>query len=350
MNEHCLPELTAYQIQITARAQTPLAFDRQPGQQLRGALFGILRRHYCPAPTDPDPGHSAICPVCWLLAREDENWWRGRDPVRAYTIIPPLDKGPKGRPPYHYHPGETFTFGVTLFGPAINLLPYLVLALPEMGRVGVGRPLAENQGRRGRFTPVRLLCVHPLTGQEQTLLAEGETIVQMPALAVTTADVIQAAERLAAQCNGRIRVRFLTPTRIIRQGQLTHRPLFRPFFGRLVDRIEGLAREYGQAEKMDSKPALIAADHVELVSDETTWVDLTSHSTRTGRTTPAGGFVGLATYSSSQWRVLLPWLVWGTLTQVGKNAVKGEGKFEIENARNWHYSSHKENPCPSFNT
>ncbi len=326
-----LPELTSYHLRVEVRAQTPLAFDRQPGQQLRGALFGVLRHHYCPAPTDPDPSHSATCPVCWLLAREDETWWRGRDPARAYTVVPPLAQAPSGRPPYHYRPGETFTFGLTLFGPAIHLFPYLVLALPEMGRLGVGRPLAENQGRRGRFTLVRLSCIHPLTGQEQTLLGEGETIVQVPSLAVTTADVIEVAERLAAGCKGKVRIRFLTPTRIVRQGQLTHRPLFRPFFGRLVDRIEGLAREYGQADGMDPRPALAAADRVELVSEETTWVDLTSHSTRTGRTTPAGGFVGLATYVSSQWPVLLPWLVWGTLTHVGKNAVKGEGMYRIAN-------------------
>lgn len=348
METHGLPQLTAYHIVVEVRAQTPLAFDRQPGQQLRGALFGVLRRHYCPAPTDPDPGHSAVCPVCWLLAREDENWWRGRDPVRAYVIVPPLDRGPNGRPPYQYRPGETFTFGLTLFGPAISLFPYLILALPEMGRVGVGRPLAENQGRRGRFALVRLSCVHRLTGQEQRLLGEGETLVQMPALAVTTADVIQAAERFAAGCDGRIHIRFLTPTRIVRQGQLTHRPLFRPFFGRLVDRIEGLAREYGLVEGMDPKPALAAADHVELVSEETTWMDLTSRSTRTGRMTPVGGFVGLATYASSDWSVLLPWLVWGTFTHVGKNAVKGEGKFEIDQLTDRCVS--KENLCLSSNT
>jgi hypothetical protein len=341
MNTYGLPELVSHHLQIEGRAQTALAFNRQPGQQLRGALFNVLRRHYCPSPTDPDPGHSAICPVCWLLAREDETWWRGRDPVRAYTIVPPLDPGPKGRPPYHYCLGETFSFGLRLFGQAIQLMPYLVLALPEMGRVGIGRPLDENQGRRGRFALVRLSCVHPLTGQEQVLLSEGETMIQMPALAVTTADVVQAAERLAASCNNRVRIRFLTPTRIVRQGQLTHRPLFRPFFGRLVDRIEGLAREYGRAEGIDPKPALAAADHVELVSEETTWVDLSSHSTRTGRLTPTGGFVGTATYASSDWSLLLPWLVWGTLTHVGKNAVKGEGIYQIE--------GHWRLPCPSSN-
>ena len=37
-----------------------------------------------------------------------------------------------------YKPGERFEFGLTLFGRALQFLPYFVLAVPEMGRLGVG--------------------------------------------------------------------------------------------------------------------------------------------------------------------------------------------------------------------
>ncbi len=330
MTNHGLPELTSHHLRIEVRAQTHIAFGRQPGGQLRGALFGVLRHHCCPAPDDSDPGHSAICPVCWLLAREDTEWWRGRTPVRAYAIEPPLPDPPGGRPPFHYAPGETFTFGITLFGPAINLLPYLILALPEMGRVGAGRRLPQNDGHRGRFTLVSIRCVHPLTGEEQVLMGEGETMVQVPTLSVTTADVLEAADRLLNRINGKVRLRFLTPTRIIaRRRQRIRRPLFRPLFGRLVDRIEGLAREYGDASGANAKPALAAAERVELICEDTVWIDLTSHSARTQRSTPIGGFVGHAAYMTTDWEPLLPWLVWGTLTHVGKNAVKGDGWYEV---------------------
>ncbi len=325
-----LPQLTSHHLRIEVRAQTHIAFGRQPGGQLRGALFGVLRHHYCPAPDDPDPGHSAICPVCWLLAREDAGWWRGNTPVRPYTIEPPLPDPHNGRPPFHYRPGETFTFGITLFGTAVNLLPYLILAIPEMGRVGAGRRLPQNKGHRGRFTLVNIRCIHPLTGEEQLLLGEGGSTVQIPTLPVATADIQEAADRMLARINGRVRLHFLTPTRIIARGrQRIRRPLFRPLFGRLVDRIEGLAREYGDIGEIDVKPALEAAEHVELICEDTVWVDLSSHSSRTGRSTPIGGFMGYATYMTKDWAPLLPWLIWGTLTHVGKNAVKGDGWYEV---------------------
>lgn len=44
-----------------------------------------------------------------------------------------------------------------------------------------------------------------------------------------------------------------------------------------------------------------------------------------------GGFVGTATYHAplEVWQPLLPWLIWGQGTQVGKDTVKGNGWYEI---------------------
>lgn len=330
MTQYGLPKLIAHRIRIEARAETPLTLGPQPGQQLRGALFGILRRHYCAAPTDPDPGHSAVCPVCWLLAREDDSWWRGHTPVRPYAIDPPSPSYDEIPQRIHYEPGEILSFGITLFGQAVNLFPYLVVALPPMGQTGLGHRQDALNGRRGRFALQQITEDNTFTGQKEILFSMGEQMVRAPSLAITTEDVIRAAQAMADDVGDELTLRFLTPTRIIRQGQLTHRPLFRPLFGRLVDRIEGLAREYGDASEIDPKPALAAAERVELVRDETRWIDLTSHSTRTGRTTPAGGFIGQATYRSDDWPVLLPWLLWGAITHVGKNAVKGEGWYDFD--------------------
>jgi len=72
-----------------------------------------------------------------------------------------------------------------------------------------------------------------------------------------------------------------------------------------------------------------AADTVQLVRDETHWWDLKGYSSRLGRGQVLGGFVGRAVYSAPDWRPLLPWLLWGVSTHVGKNVVKGCGIYRL---------------------
>ena len=42
------------------------------------------------------------------------------------------------------------------------------------------------------------------------------------------------------------------------------------------------------------------------------------------------GIVGTATYYAPDWRPLLPWLIWGQSTHVGKNVVKGCGIYQLQ--------------------
>lgn len=41
--------------------------------------------------------------------------------------------------------------------------------------------------------------------------------------------------------------------------------------------------------------------------------------------------MGTATYQAEEWEDLLPWLILGQGTQVGKSAVKGAGVYSITN-------------------
>jgi len=323
--------LIAQRFWFTVDVQEPIEWYPFKGPSIRGALFGALRRHYCFAPDEPDPTHSAVCPVCWLLSREDPGWERGRTPPRPYTIEPPLETKTR------YEPGESFSFGITLFGQATNLFPYLVLAVPEMGRAGIGRKGEENK-RRGRFSLRLIEEVNPLTGQRRKLLGRGERMVQAPESPAEHKQVQALAEELAGKFATRrspLLIRFLTPTRIgERRAEekrwLVNRPLFAPFFRRLLERLEALSTLYGGGPPDWDKDALLAlADEVRLVEDRTRWVDIRSFSRRLGRTTPVGGFLGEAVYEAEDWRPLLPWLIWGTMTHVGKDAVKGNGWYEL---------------------
>ncbi len=335
-------DLKAYALEFTAAAKTPLELPAWPGSALRGALLGVLRRHYCPVPEGDDSAHTAICPVCWLMARENPQWRTGHTPVRPYTVAAlggqgrPMDHAVNGNAGWHrLEPGDTFTFRITLFGVAVNLLPYMVLAVPAMGQLGLGRRLAERRGKRGQFALRRIEALNPLTGQRELIMKPGRHEIAMPTVFVDQAAIDAAAERLLASLErGEVTVEFRSPTRLVEQGRLLKVPRFRPLFQRLMERVEGLAGEYaGGRPNWDYAALVEAAGRVRLVRNQTHWVEVKSGSRRTGRVTPLSGFVGQATYAADDWRPLLPVLLWGCVVQVGRNAVKGNGWISVRTAQ-----------------
>lgn len=323
--------LTIHHLRFTAEAQSVIELGAYKGSALRGAWQSHLRTLYCAQQTDHDPLHANLCPVCYLLSREADP----SDNRRPYAFEPPLT------PQSRFLPGERFDFGLSIYGHAVQFLPYIVLAVQQMGQAqGLGKPI--HAGQRGTFRLVQIAEANPLTGEEATLYAAGDSKIQMPRHPVTPEQVERAAQRLAgALPGGRLTLEFLTPTRLTERGGLVREPRFLPLLARLTDRIARLAESFGAPLGAPPSPALAyeergellaLAARVELVEDRTHWWDLSGHSTRLDRQQPMGGFVGRATYRADEWGPLLPWVVWGASAHVGKNAVKGEGWYRVEEA------------------
>jgi hypothetical protein len=324
---------TIYHLRFTVEVETTIVMEAFKGSALRGAWQSHLRTLYCAQTDNTDPLHQTLCPVCYLLSRETGS---GED-RRPYAFLPPLTTQTT------FEPGERFTFGISLFGQALQFLPYLVLAVGQMGQAqGIGKAIHDSararNSRRGTFRLVNITEVNLINGQEHTLLAEGSTMVQMPQCAVTSQQIVEKSAEIAQQLattDYRLLVNFLTPTRIVRDERLVKQPHFTPFFARLVDRMSALRSQFSEELPItrEEKGALVAlADQIWLVGDETRWWDIKGHSARLGRTQPLGGYVGQAVYQASAlevWRPLLPWLLWGQSTQVGKNVVKGCGWYEV---------------------
>ncbi|HUV90560.1 MAG TPA: CRISPR system precrRNA processing endoribonuclease RAMP protein Cas6 [Anaerolineae bacterium] len=316
--------LKTYHLRITLRTETRVVLGEHKGAALRGALINALRRHYCTAPllSAGDPArqaHTAECPVCRLVAAEDLSRTRGSDIPRPYVLEPPLHSQTT------YMRGDLLIFRLGLFGDAADLYPFLLTAVLQMGHEGLGRPIHE--GRRGTLSVRRIEAVNPLTREQVMLMGEADQpVTAEPTLPVTHELVQRESARWPAD---RITVRFLTPTRITANGRLAHSAQFQPFFQRLLERIIDLWRAYaGSDPPLDARTLIEHAAHIRLVADETRWVELESTSGRTGRRIPIGGYMGNATYSG-ELRPLIPWLLWGTCLHVGKNAVKGDGWFEM---------------------
>jgi CRISPR-associated endoribonuclease Cas6 len=319
--------LVTHHFLFTTEVVSPLELDEHSGAALRGNFFDAVWTRFCNNKAAPTcaacPLHS-MCPVSALVAPLREENERGRDIPRPYVILPPLDA-------QHYEPGEQLIFGITLFGSIVQFFPYIILATKSLESNGLGRKLNENQGQRGRFKIKQIESYNPVSAERQVIYKAGKPLVEAPTLSVTSMDVSIRAAALPAK---RITINFLTPTRILFKEKLVHHAAFRPLVQRLLERLTALERAYGIEEALGLtgrwRELVELADQIECSDDSTRWEELQSYSRRLLHTTPIGGIQGEATFEGD----LAPFhelLVWGELIHVGKNAVKGNGWYRIEN-------------------
>lgn len=323
MNEHIhlMNGLSVQHLQFTVQPTESIVLSAQPGTELRGALYQVLSTNFCSEPRGPQtPGHTERCPVCWLLAAEDHQSERGQDVPRPLTVEPPYKQ-------HMFHPGDSLSFGYTLIGQAQALLPFVARAVQKMGQVGVGLG-------RGRFKLAQISEYSPLQA-EARLLLESPPVIKNPRLQITPT----AIETVAQQYTGAAYLEFITPLRLTRQKQLVKQLDPLTFMQRLLERVQSLAMRYAVSPIHPTREQwrehclqlLQHAAEIEVVHDNTTWMEAWSGSRRQQRYLPLGGMVGTV-----QWHnidpALIPWLLWGQSLHVGKNAVKGNGWYQVKPA------------------
>ena len=276
------------------------------------------------------------CPVCFLLAPVDEQDRRGRDVPRPYVLRAPSANGRDSVRPVGYAPGQTLEFGLATFGRALSQFPYALLGIEEMGRRGVG------EARRGLFRLDEVWADNPLAGSQDAIYRRArDGTVRTPALPIDAAQVAEEAATLAAHGGDRrLRVEFLTPTRLIERDRLVKPEMFnlRALLARLLERLRALFGRYSgdgstdeavSARPFDAAELLSLADTVRVTERRLVWRELFRGSGRHGRMVPMGGLLGEVVLEG-ELGPLVPWLVWGTLVHVGKDAAMGNGLLRLE--------------------
>ncbi len=346
-----MQHFTAHRLIFVTQAQTTIELNEHQGSAIRGALFHALRHKFCAFSRDRNAqcqtcALATTCPVATLVSTLSPGHQRGQDRPRPFTIQPPrFESGhpwehSDGRVTFRYEPGETLSFGLTLYANSLALFPYVVLATTEFEEGGLGRKCQQSTGRwrRGTLAVREVWAENPLTGERQPVIRAGSRQVQVPDIPITHQQVMERGRRENGEWRmedgeKRITLCLLTPTRIIERGHLLkpHDFRFRPFFQRLLERLEALSGYFSDTPLEVDFPALLAvAEAVRVVDNRLSWEELRSYSTRQHRATPTGGLVGRVTLEAADWTPFLPWLVWGQFTHVGKDAVKGNGMYWIE--------------------
>ena len=229
------------------------------------------------------------------------------------------------RPPFALyvlpHKGSDLRLELTLYGEAWRLHPWALAALQRAFRVGLGKA-------RQRWALHSVSRVEP--GRRRLYLC-GSDLRRLPAIMEPDDLGLRTDPRLTPRP---IEVRFLSPTRLIRDGRLLRRQAPVPFevlVGRALDRFSGLYGEgVGSCLSRPMRKAIEAdAARVQLLSDKTRWVRGKDYSSRSGKEFELGGRVGRLVYSDGAAR-FFPILRAAEVLHLGKNVTAGCGRIRVD--------------------
>lgn len=224
--------LTVHQLVFEGEATTPIEFGAQAGAQLRGALWEALREIViCDDRRARTPEHTRFCPLCRLILMESQESPRGVNPPRPFAIRPPLNFDTENR--IKFKPGEAIRFGVSLYGDAEQLFPYVCQAVYKIGLIGVGHG-------RGTFLLRTAEAVNPFTGASQVVYADCK-LRALPGVPITHEGIEQAVQGWS---NDHITLDWLTPCELTDQGRPASIPQLAIVMGRLIERCQMLELHY----------------------------------------------------------------------------------------------------------
>ncbi len=351
-----------YEIHLRAMAEARVpAF---PGSALRGAFGHALKRAVCvmqhracerclvasrciypyvfetPWPAALAERHRAQqnAPHPYLL---DPPVYRVR---RAESAAPPADEtAPEPAPPApalvdgSAHPtgkwarevtlaaDDAVVFGLTLLGPAIEHLPFLLYALHEMAEHGLSV-------RRHRFELTQVNRLTPdgaratlYTGATQQLTS---TAAPPPRLSDWSAARLTALNLSAGE---NLKLRFVTPLRIRVLDDLQARLSFELLARNLLRRISMLLAAHGSGPlELDYHGLLARTTQVQALDSRLRWWDWGRYSNRQQTRMKLGGLVGEAEFGGDELAEFLPLVAAGEVVRVGSGTSFGLGKYEIE--------------------
>jgi len=319
------PGLQLARYRFTLEATTPLQLPSYKGSSLRGAFGRTLKALTCAQRGRERCRGCTLTQVCVYrrlfdpVSNETSSTGLHNMP-RPFVLLPPLADN------HYYSPGDVFQLEATLIGPAMDLFPYWVATLEEMGKRGVGKG-------RGEFR---------LTGVEAVdLLGKAEPVFDAstrqvhPADKTTSTDQIAVlASRLLEERVTGVRLQIATYLRIKANGQLQDKLTLPLLVRALLRRIDILSTFYGDGPVDWPYDAIFAvAEEAESILVESHWEDWSRVSFRQKACMKLGGVTGHLEYRGDSVGQLLPLLIAGQLLHCGKNTTFGLGAYRIVQLR-----------------
>ncbi len=321
MRSYQLPDLDYLKLRFHLIAQVDCTLPSWKGSLIRGAFGHALRRTVCTMK------HGQECKECMLRSQ------------CAYTRLfetfvtkppPPFLKGlPDAPRPFIFEPmddnksynaGDILWFDLILIGDIVQYLPYVVFAIYQMGKTGLGR-------NRYPFELNQAFCLQPNEKDEQCwkLIYDGESerILFKP-------DALTLSDNEADDTPDSIKLNFQSQTRFIINNGLTMDFTFRMLVFKILRRTLELAHFYTPKQDIEWEfhDFLVSADDVNITQRNLRWLDKGRYSNRQRTKMKMGGFVGDIVLNGSV-KEFSNLLKYAEVVHVGKGSTFGLGKVEI---------------------
>ncbi len=260
-----------------------------------------------------------------------------QDPPRPFVIQPPLPRVTDsssniaqsrvawGETHIRVASGTQITFGITLFGPAVDKLPYVVYAVESMARHGFGHARAPFEleavaviNERGESAPV----YRPDSDKPQmTRIAPHDAEVR------TLFDLVSSRLAQLGICDV-LSLLFITPTWIEVKKEVLSNVDLEQLTKRLSWRLAMMCELYGDAPLEYDHKGLIAEAAAVKTTGSNVWTHrFERYSSRQHGKAPMQGFLGETTYRGKGLRELLPLILAGEFLGVGKETAFGLGRY-----------------------
>ncbi len=223
----------------------------------------------------------------------------------------------------HMSQGDGLTFGLLLMGRATEYLPYVVYAVSEMARRGLG-------ASRTPFELTEVAMIDESGNRNPIYRGETQRVIVPDSATMKLSDLIgRRLDRLAFSANT-LKLKFLTPARIRVEGDLQLKMSFELLARNLLRRISTLAMVHGRTQlELDYRGLIALAADVSISTFALRWFDLERYSNRQRTKMNLGGFIGEVEYTGKVIKEFIPLIAAGELLNVGTGTSFGLGRYEI---------------------
>ena len=305
---------------FTIRGKSTLLLPAYKGSTLRGGFGHAFRRIVC-VYRDRECADCLLkekCVYSWVFETPVPN---GAEILRKYTAAPhPFVIEPPMDDQRTYRADDEMSFGLTLIGRAVDYMPYFIYAFEELGHIGIGKG-------KGNFQLVEVAEESPLHNgkpKKQVIYRGNDKMLAETDGPVKWQDIMEPLS------SSKLRLLFLSPTRIKYENSLTKELEFHIFFRNLLRRIS-LLSYFHCGQKLDDsgfKGLIEQAGNIKTVKRDLHWEDWERYSNRQETRMKMGGFMGEAVYEGD-FSPFWPYIRLGEYVHVGKGSGFGLGKYTV---------------------